>query len=57
MNIEVKKCERCGKDHTVYVQRFKKSPVRIGSEEYWYWGTCMNTKEPVIMKIITIPDK
>ena len=50
MQLLVRNCARCGKDHTV---TFK--PLTIPADEWTHWAPCPNNGEPIMMKFV--PDE
>lgn len=50
--VEVIGCSRCGKNHRdVEFNEFAFRNVVCGDVEISHWGTCPETKEPVLMRI------
>ena len=52
-NVTVRNCARCGKDHVGMTFHQLSNPT----DEWKYWGTCWKTKQPVLLKIETVPDE
>jgi hypothetical protein len=52
MKVNVKKCERCGKDHDGLEFAELISPVIIDNEEYPWVGQCPATHERIFVKIV-----
>ncbi len=48
MKIDVKSCQRCGKDHQIYFDKLKNP-----ADEFNYWGMCSKTGQPVLLRIQT----
>lgn len=46
--VMVNKCQRCGKSHKV-IFRALKNP----DDEYNYYGICINSNQPLLMKIVS----
>lgn len=51
MSINVKKCQRCGKDHDAMEFKQLSNP----SNEFSRFGFCPITNQPVLLAVLTVP--
>lgn len=52
MKINVKRCQRCGKDHPELEFKPLSNPV----DDWKWWATCPNTGEPVLAMVRVVEE-
>lgn len=55
---DVKRCARCGKDHTklVFVE-FSGEPIFIAEQPYNWFATCPETGDPILLALVVAETK
>lgn len=57
MKVNIIRCARCGSDHSVEMAPFRNQPIIENDQTEWtHWGTCPETGEPILMRIIARPE-